>query len=241
MSGSAARLAGLLLAAGATGGALALAGDRMLAGSAGGGGDGVRAYLLAHPEVLGEAVQAGHDRDTARVVAANRAAIERPFPGAIGGNPRGDVSIVFYMDYACSYCRASLAEIARITADDPGIRIVYRQLPILSPDSRTAAEWGLAAAEQGRFQAFHEAMYAAGRPSAETIKAAAAAAGLDRARAETAVRSRAVAAEIDRNLQIAGALQMSGTPTWVIGDRVLSGAVKIEALTAAVKAARASR
>lgn len=199
----------------------------------------VRAYLLEHPEVLPEAMQLLRDRETGKVVAANRAAIVDPFPGAVGGNPAGDVTLVAYMDYACGYCRASLPEIERLVAADPKLRVVYRELPILSPESRAAAEWSLAAAEQGRFMRFHLALYGEGRPSQATIAAAAAKAGLDTARARRVAASPAVAAEIDRNLQLAGPLGMTGTPAWVVGDRVMSGAVGEEQLADAIRAARA--
>lgn len=229
-------LAVLLALAGAAGGATALVVQttRPAAGD-------VRGYLLAHPEVIPEAMQTLQDRETGKAIAANRAAIVEPFPGAVGGNPAGDVTLVAYMDYACGYCRASLADIAALVAADPRVRVVYRELPILSAESRTAAQWSLAAAEQGRFMPFHEALYAAGRPGPATIAAAAARAGLDTARAARVAASAPVAAEIGKNLRLAGALGMSGTPAWVIGDRILSGAVGREALAGAVRAARAKR
>lgn len=226
-------LALLLLAAGAIGGAVAALVQRSGPAS----GD-VRGYLLAHPEVIPEAMQKLQDRESGKAVAANRSAIVDPFPGAISGNPAGDVTLVAYMDYACGYCRASLPEIAKLVAADPNVRVVYRELPILSADSRTAAQWSLAAAEQGKFMPFHEALYAAGRPNQATIAQAAATAGLDTARAARIAGSAPVTAEIGKNLQIAGVLGMSGTPAWVIGDRILSGAVSQDVLVDAVKAAR---
>ena len=226
-------LALLLLAAGVVGGGVVALVQR------GAPASDVRGYLLAHPEVIPEAMQLLQDRESGKAIAANRSAIVDPFPGAVGGNPAGDVTLVTYMDYACGYCRTSLPEIAKLVADDPQVRIVYRELPILSADSRTAAQWSLAAAEQGKFMPFHEALYAAGRPNETTIAQAAASAGLDTARAARIAGSAPVAAEIGKNLQIAGVLGMSGTPAWVIGDRILAGAVSQDALVDAVKAARA--
>jgi protein-disulfide isomerase len=227
-------LALLLLAAGAIGGAVALGVQALRPGA----GD-VRAYLLANPEVIPDALQVLRDRETGKVVDANRSAIVDPFAGAIGGNPKGDVTLVAYMDYACTYCRASLPEIDRLVAADKGLRVVYRELPILSPESRTAAQWSLAAAEQGKFMPFHRALFAAGRPSEAAIADAAARAGLDLARARSVAASAPVLQEIDKNLRLAGPLGMTGTPSWVIGDRVMSGAVGEEQLTAAIAAARA--
>lgn len=227
-------LAVLLLAAGAIGGVVALGVQRLQPAA----GD-VRTYLLAHPEVIPEAMQRLQDRESGKAVAANRAAIVDPFPGATGGNPQGDVTLVAYMDYACTYCRASLPDIAKLVAADPKLRIVYRELPILSAESRAAAQWALAAAEQGKYLPFHEALYAAGRPNEAAIAHAAAAAGLDIARARRVAASGPVTAEIGKNLQTAGTLGMTGTPAWVIGDRILSGAIGEAAMVDAVKAARA--
>lgn len=231
-------LALLLLAAGAVGGAIVLAAQALRPAAAAGD---VRGYLLTHPEVIPEALQVLQDRETGKLVAANRSALTDPFPGAVGGNPKGGTTIVTYMDYACGYCRASLPELAKLVGEDGDIRVVYRELPILSADSRTAAQWALAAAEQGRYMPFHTALFDAGRPTEATIARAAAAAGLDMARARAAITSAPVAGELARNLDMARALGMSGTPAWVVGDRILSGAVGHNALQKAVAAARAKR
>jgi protein-disulfide isomerase len=202
-----------------------------------GAGD-VRGYLLANPEVIPEAMEVLRTRESAKLVAANRSAIVEPFPGAIGGNPKGDVTVVAFMDYACGYCRASLPELARLVASDGNVRVVYRELPILGPASGTAAQWSLAAAEQGKFVPFHEALYAGGQLSDASIAAAAATAGLDRARAVRIAASSAVTEEVGKNLSTARALGFNATPTWVIGDKILSGLLQHDELAKAVKAAR---
>ena len=126
-------------------------------------------------------------------------------------------------------------------ASDPNVRIVYRELPILSPDSRSAAEWALAAARQGRFKPFHDALYAGGRVDAGAIDRAAQAAGLDIAAARVATRGEPVTAEIERNLKTASLLGFSGTPSWVVGDQVLGGAQTLAGLQAAVAEARKAK
>lgn len=198
----------------------------------------VHDYLLEHPEILPEAMDRLHARETGAVVDANRAAIFDPFGSAWAGNPKGDVTIAAYMDYACVYCRASLAELRQLLGADHDVRIVYRELPILSPASRTAAQWSLAAAEQGKFRPFHDALFAADRLDQAAIDKAASVAGLDRAKAEAAVQSSRVNQQIDHNLELAGKLGMTGTPSWVIGDRVLSGALPYAQLLDAVKQQR---
>lgn len=201
----------------------------------------VRDYILANPEILPEAMRRLQAKESGKAVAANRSAIVDPFPGAIAGNPNGDVSVVAYLDYACGFCRASLPAITGLIASDPNVRIVYRELPILSPASRTAAEWALAAALQNRFKPFHDALYASGRVDDASIAQAAATAGLDIAAARAAIASPPVVAEIERNLKTAGTLGFTGTPSWVVGDQVLSGAQTLPALQTAVAEARKSK
>ena len=115
-----------------------------------------------------------------------------------------------------------------------------RHLPILSPQSADAAKWGLAAAEQGRFAQFHHAMFAAGRPSAETIAAAAQTAGLDLERARKFLADPLVNAELSGNLDYARSLGIDGTPSWVVGDQLMTGAVGREALAKAIREAEQS-
>lgn len=201
----------------------------------------VRDYILANPEILPEAMRRLQVKESGKAVAANRDAIVEPFPGAIAGNPNGDVSVVAYLDYACGFCRASLPAITGLIASDPNVRIVYRELPILSPDSRSAAEWALAAALQNKFKPFHDALYASGRVDEASIQQAAATAGLDIAAARTAIQSPQVVGEIERNLKTAGTLGFTGTPSWVVGDQVLSGAQTLPALQTAVADARKAK
>lgn len=195
----------------------------------------VRDYLLAHPEVIPEAMQRLQDREQSRLVAANRA-VTRPFAGAWTGSAQADVSVVEFYDYNCGYCRASLPTLKALRQADPKLRIVYRELPILAPSSRAAARMSLAAAAQGRFAQFHDALYAGGHVTDQTIAAAARTAGVDTAAAAAFVPK--ADAEIARNLETAGKLGLTGTPSWVIGDRVLSGALPLEELQKAVAAAR---
>ncbi len=201
-------------------------------------GQVVRDYVLENPEILPEAMKRLQERENGKAVAANRAAIFDAYAGAWEGNPSGDVTLSVWMDYACGYCRASLPIIARLVAEDPKLRIVYRELPVLSEGSRVAARWGLAAAEQGKFKAFHTALYSGGQLSQASIDAAASSAGLDVARAQQSIGSARVEAEVARNLDTAGKLGVTGTPSWVVGDEVISGMVPYEVLKQAVEAAR---
>ncbi len=198
----------------------------------------VRDYVLAHPEIIPQAMDALRDREHATVIAANRSAILQPFGNAWIGNPDADVTLVEYFDYNCGFCRASLPTIAKLIERDPKVRVVFRELPILSEESATAARLSLAAAEQGKFKPFHDALYAAGPLSDASMAAAARSVALDTTKA--AAMAERADTEIATNRQIAQALGMTGTPSWVIGNRVVSAALPLEKLEEAVAAARAA-
>jgi len=197
----------------------------------------VHSYLLDHPEVITEAMDRLQDKQTGTLIDAHRAAIETPFAGATAGNPKGDVTLVEYFDYACGYCRATVGDVDKLVANDPGVRVVFKELPILSPWSAAAAKLSLVAAQTGKFGAFHHTLYAAGPLDAEKVAQAGASAGLDAHAAE----SPAIATEIETNLETARALRLSGTPTFVVGDQLLAGAVGYQSLKDAVDKARAAK
>ncbi len=199
----------------------------------------VHDYVLAHPEIIPEAMGLMRDRATAKDVAANRDAILKPYGSAWAGNPQGDVTIVEYFDYNCGFCRSSLPTIAKLIESDPKLRIVFRELPILSEESRTAARLSLVAAERGRFQQFHAAMYAGGSISDVSMAQAMRAAGLDAQLVQQAVAAPRIDAEIDQNIAVARQLGMTGTPSWVIGDHVVSAALPIEELQREIAKVRA--
>lgn len=199
----------------------------------------VREYLLTHPEVLPEAMAALEARESSKVVAGNRKAIETPIGDAWIGNPKADVTVVEFFDYNCTYCRASLPVIAALLKADPNVKVVFRELPILSQTSYDAAKLSYAAAKQGKFRRFHDPLYAAGRVTPESLAATAKAAGIDLNAAKAS--EGAAEAEVKRNIQIARELKTTGTPTWVVGDKVLIGMQTVESLEDAVKAARASK
>ncbi len=201
-------------------------------------GPAVRAYLLEHPEVLPEAMERLRAKETGKQLAAIADKVTTPFPGAVIGNPQGKVTLVEFTDFACTYCRRSVEDVEALVRANPDLRVVVRELPILSPQSAVAARWGLAAAEQGRYAAFHKAMFAAGRPDPANIEAAAKVAGIDLARAAKVIADPRIAAEITANLHYAQTLGFDGTPSWVIGDQVISGAVGREALAKAIEDAR---
>jgi protein-disulfide isomerase len=195
----------------------------------------VRDYVLANPELIPQAMQKLQERDSAKAVAASRGAIEQPYAGAWIGNPNGDVTLVEYYDYNCGYCRAILPALQKLVDQDPQLRIVFKELPVLSEQSRVAARAALAAAQQDRFKPFHDALYAAGPVSDATIAAAGRTAGVN-----LAAIPRDADATIRQNLDVAAKLGITGTPSWVVGDQVMTGALPIDQLQAAIARARAT-
>lgn len=193
----------------------------------------VRDYLLENPEVLPEAMDRLREREAAKIVAANRAALETPFAGAWAGASDGDVVLVEFFDYACGYCRRSNADIDRLLREDPKLKVVWREWPVLGPDSEAAARASLAAAQAGRFRAFYDTLFAAGRPDPEALAKARAAAALG-AELPAAAADR----ELAKNFELARNLEATGTPTFVVGDQILQGAVGYEALKEAIREAR---
>ncbi len=201
----------------------------------------VKDYIIANPEIITEAMQNLQRRETASRLATAGGDLTKPFPGAVAGAADGDVTLVEFTDYNCGYCRKSVEDVARLVSDDPKLRVVYRELPILSPSSRDAARWALAAARQGKHKAFHDAMFAAGPADDASIRAAAQSAGLDMARAEADADAPEIAAEIDANLAMMQQVGFTGTPTFVIGGQIIEGAQGYGALKAAVKRAREAK
>ena len=202
--------------------------------------EATRRYLMANPEVLPRAMEVLDQRERQARIAPVRDQLELPFPGAVLGNPNGSVTLVEFSDYACGYCRQSVADVRKLVAANPDLKVVIREYPILRPESADAARMALAAAQQGKYAAFHDAMFELGTPSAETIEAAAVQAGVDLARAKAAIGSGSFDSYLQANHQLAAAIGISGTPGWVIGDRVIDGAVGHTALASAVEEARES-
>jgi protein-disulfide isomerase len=197
-----------------------------------------RDYLMANPQVLPEAIALLQQREQQGRIEPLRAELERPFPGAVLGNPQGAVTLVAFSDYACGFCRRSMDDVTALIAANPDLKVVMREYPILSPASADAARMALAAAQQGRYSAFHDAMFRLGPPSAATIAAAARTAGLDLARAQADIGGAAIEQALQANAAMAAQLGINGTPAWIAGNQFLNGAVGQQALAAAIDTAR---
>lgn len=197
-----------------------------------------RAYLLDNPSILEELAMALQDEQARERLASAGDEVFAPFPGAVMGNPQGSKVLVEFTDYNCPYCEASLADVKRLVAEDPDLKVVMREWPIFE-GSDAAARMALAAAIQGKYAAFHEAMFNLGPTTPEAIDAAARQAGLDLERARSDAASDAVSIELAKNLSFARSLGFSGTPAWIVGDNAIGGMVGYEALKEAIDEAGA--
>jgi protein-disulfide isomerase len=238
-------IGGLAMLAGAGGAALALgaAADKVPVNTADRSAieSIVREYILSHPEILPEAMANLQARELKKVVDANRKAIETPFAGAWEGAANGDVTLVQFFDYACTYCRASYPDVERLLAEDKNLRVVYREMPILGPDSEAATRASLAVAQQGNYAAYHRYIYDSARATSQVIAAAVGAAKADPGKTRDLAKGGEVEKEIASNVELWKLLQLNGTPSWIIGDQVINGALGYDGLKKAIAAARAGK
>jgi protein-disulfide isomerase len=157
----------------------------------------------------------------------------------VGGNPAGDVTMVEFFDYNCPYCRRVAAPMRETMAADPQLRVVYKEFPILGPNSVIVAKAALAAHRQGRYIAFHDAlMQVRGAADEAGALRIAAEIGLDLERLKADMADPIIQSAIDRNLRLAQALRIAGTPGFVIGEQILRGATDAATLQSLVAKAR---
>ena len=198
----------------------------------------VRDYLVNHPEVLVEAIQALQEKQQAaekdqrqKALAAYRAELEQDADSPVAGNPKGNVTIVEFFDYRCPYCKSVSDRLFDTVKADGNVRYVLKEFPILGPESVVAAKAALAARKQGKYVEFHRALMAVrGNLDENAVMALAKTVGLDAKRLRDDMDGPAIAASLDRNLKLAQALKIDGTPAFVVGDQLVPGAVSTEAL-----------
>jgi protein-disulfide isomerase len=208
----------------------------------------VREYLKQHPEVIINALQEYQKKQDAKKaeqarqsIAAAKDELINDSTNPVGGNPKGDVTIVEFFDYRCPYCKAVDPDLKKALSADGNVRVVYKEFPILGPESVVAAKAALAAASQEKYQPFHDRLLAfKGNLDDAAIYSLADEVGLDVTRLKADMGKPEVMEQINRNYHLADKLNIQGTPAFVIGDELLPGAASAEDLAAAFKRARAS-
>ena len=203
-------------------------------------------YLMQNPDVLIEALRAAEDKASrdadakaALVLKDRRGEVFDDPATPVGGNPQGDVTIVEFFDYRCPYCKQVQPSIQALLDQDRNLRFIYKEMPVLGAPSVTAAHAALAARLQGKYEAFHAAMMATkGQITDDVVYQVAGSVGLDVDR----LKRDMAAPEIDRalkaNLALANALDIRGTPGFIIGDHIVPGAIDLSALKDLIAEAR---
>ncbi|MES2894526.1 MAG: DsbA family protein [Pseudomonadota bacterium] len=193
-------------------------------------GQKVRAYLLAHPEVIEEAVQKLQEKK--QVEAANiakvglvkhRDALERD-PRDFVANPNGKITVVEFFDYRCGYCKVSAPEILKLIEENPDVRFVFKEFPILTRESAMAAQVILSPKAKPKTMELHRAFMAEKALSEESIYRHLRAAGVDPEAAKAEGRGASVMKHLADTRALAGNLGIDGTPAFIVGDRMISGA-----------------
>jgi protein-disulfide isomerase len=210
----------------------------------------VKEYVLAHPEVLQEALSEMEKRQAAAETEKHKSAVKEYSQALFDssrqvnlGNPQGDVTMVEFFDYNCGYCKRALSDMLDMLKNDPKLKIVLKEFPVLGQGSVEAAQVAVAVRMQDKtgkkYLDFHQKLLG-GRGQADRARALAVAkeVGLDMARLEKDAASDEVKATIDESMKLAEALGVNGTPSYVVGADVVVGAVGLAALKDKVETAR---
>ena len=194
----------------------------------------VREYLKAHPEVIIEALQAYQNRQrlaqqqqAREAIAAQQAELynDASSPTA-GSNDKDAITIVEFFDYRCGYCKHVLPVLSKLISSNPKVRVVFKDFPILGPDSQLAARAALASARQGAYFKYHQALLQhTGAFTPEALSEIATKLGLDAKRLRAEMESEAVAKTLEENMKLAESIGVESTPSFVAGTELVAGAM----------------
>ena len=205
-----------------------------------------RSYLLDNPEVLIEALRTFEEREQAAaadelktLIVERRDDIFNDPASPVLGNPSGDVTLVEFFDYNCSYCRKAAPQMAELQASDKQLRLVYKEFPILGPGSAFAARAALASQKQGKYAEFHDALMAhSGAINERSTLEVARQVGLEVEQLQRDMQDPTIQDAIERNLALAGDLRINGTPSFVVGDEIVRGLTDLPTLQGLIAEAR---
>jgi len=207
----------------------------------------VREYLMAHPEVLVQALteyqnrlKMAEEQSRQQAIVARLQELTEDPAAPVLGNPAGDVVVVEFFDYRCPYCKSVAKMVREVVAGDGKVRLVMKEFPILGPPSVQAARAALAAAMQDKYEAFHFALMTQPGDMSDThIETVAGQVGLDVERLQRDMKSPEVAATIDRNIALAETVGIRGTPAFIVGKTLVPGAIDAESFRQLIAKARA--
>ncbi len=205
--------------------------------------------IRENPEIVLEAIQIIEQREQQRQAAAatnlltqNREILENDPNAPVLGNPEGDVTVVEFFDYNCPYCRRAKPHIETLLEEDPNVRLVYREWPILGDGSVFAARAALAAREQGKYEEFHWALMGmSGRAEEASVIQVAEQIGLNIQQLRRDMAAPEIDAHIAVSMELSRALGFNGTPSFVIGDALVPGVIESDQMIRLAEEARAAR
>ncbi|PTM42797.1 DsbA family protein [Bosea sp. 124] len=209
----------------------------------------IRETLLQNPELIQEALVELERRNTVAQADAQRSAVTAekarlldPATSAIVGNPQGDVTIVEFMDYNCGFCKRALEDVRALTKEDPKLKVVIKDFPILGPDSVEASRVAVAAMAQltgPKYFDFHNKLMATkGRINGAKALEVAKESGADIERLKKEMESAQTRAVIEDTVALGDRLGLTGTPAFILGDEVIFGAVGQAALKQKIESVR---
>lgn len=209
-------------------------------------------YIMNNPEVLMQSVSAYQQKEEDK----SRATAEQNLKGYMDyflngntlpmtGNPQGDVTLVEFFDYNCGYCKKAYSDILQILQQDQNIRVVFQEMPILSPSSSTMSKIALAANNQGKYWDVHKALmdYRGGQNEANILEMLAAKTelGLDMNKLKEDMASALIDSTINKNMKVAKDLGIRGTPGFIVGEQIYPGYIGIDGLKTAIADARKNK
>lgn len=198
----------------------------------------IRDYILKHPEVILESIRQmrareekeAHERSKEALGSHMQALTDNP-DDPTGGNPKGDVTIVQFFDYHCGFCKRVLPVLEEVMKTDPNVRVVYKEFPILGEQSVTAAKAALAAwaIDKTKYAALHHAlMNSRGDLTEDKVIRLAKESGYDPAAVRKGMAAPQIEKILNRNYELATALNINGTPAFVIGNHLVPGAIDLD-------------
>jgi protein-disulfide isomerase len=204
-------------------------------------------YLKQHPEEVLAALQLAQvqaeqkqQADAVKSLADRRAEIFNNPADPVLGNPQADVTVVEFFDYRCPYCKKVSDALLTLAKDDPKLRVVYKEFPILGPDSLVASQVALAAQKQGKYHEVHEALMAhKGSFEKAALLEVAANAGADRQRLSADMEDPAILEQLQKNDALAASLGITGTPGFIFNNKLVPGAISLEDMKNLVSEIRA--
>ena len=209
----------------------------------------IERYIRTHPEVIMQSLQAMEAKRQAELqerqkstLATKQQELLHDPASPVSGNLRGEITLVEFYDYRCGYCKKAAQAVTDLQKDDPRVRVVYKDFPILGEPSELAAKAALASQAQGKHQAFHEALFASHADmTKEEILKIAVGVGLDAKRLEADMANPQWQAVIDKNRALAQELGISGTPGFIVGNELVPGMLDLSGLKELIARARQGR